>query len=154
MRIAKPAVPPSEVFLTFFLFLLILIFASLFLTLPLTAQPPGRGAPQYDRSTEMEWRGKVVEVEFHESPPGFLGVHLQGTNEEGPLEIHAGPSFYLDEQGVAFKSGDELVVIGSRVSHRGKPMLLARRIVRGETTLELRSDRGVPNWPPPPPPQR
>lgn len=135
---------PAEVFFFWFFLLALLLLA-----LPLAAQPPARGGPQYDRSSEIQWQGTVTEVEFHESPPGFLGVHLQGTNDAGPMEIHAGLSSYLEAQGFAFKKGDVLTVLGSQVSYRGKSMLLARRIVRGDQTLELRDDKGRPLWPAP-----
>lgn len=149
MRILRLSKTPLPVEVTFFFLVLLTFFL---LALPLAAQPPGRGGPQYDRSTEIEWRGTVTEVEFHESPPGFLGVHLQGTNDEGSMEIHAGPSSFLEAKQFAFRNGDAVVVVGSKVTWRGKPMLLARQIVRGEETLELRDEKGHPLWPPPPPP--
>lgn len=149
MRILRLTKSPLPVEVIFVFFLLLTLFL---LALPLAAQPPGRGGPQYDRKAEVEWRGTVTEVEFHESPPGFLGVHLQGTNDDGPMEIHAGPSSFLEAKEFAFRNGDVLVVVGSKVTWRGKSVLLARQIVRGDVTLELRDDKGNPLWPAPPPP--
>jgi hypothetical protein len=48
--------------------------------------------------------------------------------------------------GVAFKPGDEIQLTGSKVTHAGADLTLAREVVRGGDTLTLRFKDGKPAW--------
>jgi hypothetical protein len=50
------------------------------------------------------------------------------------IETHLGPTVWLREQGINLAAGDTVEVLGSRVTMRGIPVLLAREIKKGETT--------------------
>jgi hypothetical protein len=107
---------------------------------------PGKGPPNYDPATEVTLKGTLEAVDRHESPGGWQGVHLRLKTDGGVIDVHVGPSWFVQEKGFAFAPGDALEVLGSRVALEGTDSLLAREIRRGGKTLVLRDARGIPAW--------
>ncbi|HZQ67325.1 MAG TPA: hypothetical protein VFA68_02305 [Terriglobales bacterium] len=62
------------------------------------------------------------------------------------LEVHVGPSDYIQKQQFSFAKGDQIEVTGSKVQMQGTAVLLAREIKEGGKTLVLRDASGVPKW--------
>jgi hypothetical protein len=62
------------------------------------------------------------------------------------LDVHVGPSSYIAGQQFSFAKGDQIEVLGSRVTLGGKPVLLARTITKDGKTLVLRDEQGFPQW--------
>jgi hypothetical protein len=108
--------------------------------------PPGKGMPNYDPSTEVTLKGTVEAVERHDSPMGWQGLHLKLKTGGGMVEVHVGPSWFVQEKGFEFAKGDAIEVLGSRQTLEGVDSLLAREIKRGDKTLLLRDARGIPAW--------
>lgn len=112
---------------------------------PLPAQTPaGQKAPEYDPGAVVTIRG-VVE-DFHESQTrgDHPGLHLILKTETETVEVHACPVRFMKELEFPIEKGDELKVVGSRPG--GSGVLVAREITKGQTSLILRDDKGVPIW--------
>lgn len=129
----------------------IFVFLPLFLfvlaTLPAYAQGRGPGSgPIYDPSTEATIKGTVAEVQQHAGRRGWEGTHLLLNTEAGNLEVHLGPSNYIAQHQFSFVKGDQVEVVGSRVTLQGTEALIARQIVKDGKTLALRNERGLPLW--------
>lgn len=62
------------------------------------------------------------------------------------VDVYLCPESFLEEIGVGFSKGDEIVVTGSKVKPDGADLVLAREVVRGNDTLVLRDDKGIPVW--------
>jgi hypothetical protein len=77
---------------------------------------------------------------------GWMGTHLKLMTQNGPVNVVVGPSGYIAEKNFTFAKGDEIQVTGSEVTFRGKMELIAREVKKGEKTLTLRNDQGVPLW--------
>jgi hypothetical protein len=56
------------------------------------------------------------------------------------------PKAFLDDMGVNFSQGEEIVLTGSRIKQGEAEVILAREVVRGNDTLVLRDEKGNPIW--------
>jgi hypothetical protein len=108
---------------------------------------PGRGGRGYDLATEITLKAKVVKVEQVDcSERCGMGTHLIVKADSDKVEVHLGPSDFLEEKGFEFKKGDAIAVTGSTVKCMGEEFLVAREVKRGDATLKLRDSRGIPEW--------
>ncbi len=109
------------------------------------AQGP-QGRRYYDPKTETTVKGTIQEVQEYTGRRGGTGTHLVLATDAGPLEVHVGPSAYLAKKQFSFAKGDEIQVLGSKVSLGGKDALLAREITKQGKSLVLRNAQGIPEW--------
>ena len=108
---------------------------------------PQRHPPRYDSAAEVTLRGVVQDVKnFYCPVSGEEGTHLILTTDQGNVEVHVAPARFLSGQRWQFFRGDELEVVGSRISFQGHPALIARSIVRGAQTVAVRKADGKPLW--------
>jgi hypothetical protein len=120
---------------------------------PLLAQPQGRGGgPRYDPATEATVTGTVESVEQITGPGGgrgrrgLGGTHLALKTSTETLEVHLGPTAFLNEKKVAIAKGDMVVITGSRVTVDGDRVFIAKEVKKGDTTWTLRDAAGLPLW--------
>ncbi len=118
-------------------------------------RPGGPGAPgspgapvmpRYDKATEATLKGPIVEVKLLETPNGVPATHLILQDGSGPIEVFVGPTLYLTAQGMTFAKGETIEVTGSKVQVGGAPALLVRQIKKGDKSLALRDQSGLPAW--------
>jgi hypothetical protein len=126
---------------------------TLFVTAPLLAQPPGRGGgPRYDVATEATVTGTVEAVEQitgsggGRGRQGLGGTHLALKTKTETLEVHLGPTAFLNEKKVAIAKGDTLVITGSRVMVDTENVFIAKEVKKGDNTWTLRDAAGLPMW--------
>lgn len=133
-----------------------LVFSGLVAFLLLTntdvlAQGPGTACcgQHYNAGTVATMSGVVDDVAYvapaqqHHMGPG---VHVMLQKDGEILPVHLGPYWYLSEQGKPFEKGEAVTVVGSRVTMAGETVLIAQTITRGDSTLVLRDDQGMPVW--------
>ena len=126
----------------------------LLVTAPLTAQPQGRGegSPRYDLATEATVTGTVASVEQIAGPGGgrgrrgLGGTHITLKTKADTLEVHLGPTAFLDEKKVTIAKGDTLVIVGSRVTVDAEPVFIAKEVKKGDSVWTLRDAAGLPLW--------
>jgi len=116
---------------------------------------PCGGGRLFDPKTVETLHGEVVSVEQIQGQgcahgrrgrgSGY-GVHLTLKTSDGQIAVHVGPNWFLEKQGLAIAQGDELEVTGSRVVFEGAPVIIAAQIKKGDQTVRLRKDSGVPVW--------
>ncbi len=116
---------------------------------------PGPGGRMYDPKTVETVSGEVVRVEevrgkgagqARGGRGGGYGVHLILKSASEEVAVHLGPGWYLDKQGLKVAPGDRIEVHGSRIIFEGKPTIIAARIKKGDQSLMLRDDNGLPVW--------
>lgn len=105
------------------------------------------GVPGYDVDTEMSLDGVVTKVWTEECPGCAGGVHLTLEAGDADYEAHLGPVGYLESKQWELAPGEELTLTGSLVSFRsGGDALIVRELTRGNQTLTLRDEKGIPLW--------
>ncbi len=122
---------------------------------PGRGRDPQRGGRGYDPKTVETISGEVVRVEQFRGPgkgqadrrrAGHAGVHLTLKSDAETIAVHLGPSWYLDEQSLKIAAKDRIEVQGSRVTIDGAPAIIAARVKKGDQSLRLRNDMGIPAW--------
>jgi hypothetical protein len=92
-------------------------------------------------------RGEVLRVKRVKMREGRgVGVHLEIRTERGTVPVHLGPSWYVDNQRLQLKPGDQVEVTGTYVTVRDKQAMIAHEVKRGGGVLALRDERGMPAW--------
>jgi hypothetical protein len=125
---------------------------SFLISAPLLAQSQGRGegSPRYDVATEATVTGTVESVELiaggGRGRRGFGGTHITLKTGTETLEVHLGPTAFLNEKKVAIAKGDTLVVVGSRVAVDDERVFIAKEVKKGDRLWTLRDAAGLPLW--------
>jgi hypothetical protein len=105
------------------------------------------GPPPYDPAKEVTVSAKVLGTETIEVPDGpamlLLTIDLNGV----PTNVIVAPVAWMAKQGVAFKAGDSVTVVGlTGYKANGKPAVMPRSVKAGTKTLTLRDAEGKPVW--------
>ena len=134
------------------LFLLVGLLFSVGLVLPARSSA-GQGwwwgspiDPGFDRNTVVQVTGTATQVDVG-MRGGPCTLSLQTPSER--FAVMLAPGWYLAEQRVDIRSGDTLVVEGSKMmDRRGQLHLVAARVINQRTgaVLQLRDDAGRPLW--------
>ncbi len=123
------------------------------------AQSPGMGrggggwgmnskyGRMYNPQTVETISGEVVKVDKVMPMRGMSnGIHLLVKTDKGDVSVHLGPAWYIDRQDTSIKVGDKVDVKGSKVEIAGKPVVIAAEVKKGDETLVLRDEAGIPLW--------
>lgn len=109
--------------------------------------PSGPYVRMYDPATVETVSGEVVEVQQFLPGRGMHhGVHLLLKTDKETVSVHLGPVWYIENQDLKIEPKDRIEVKGSRITFDGKPAIAAAEIRKGEETLILRDQNGVPSW--------
>lgn len=104
------------------------------------------GQPVYAPATVVTVQGEIAGIERVPRGRGHEGVHLLLATETETLDVHLGPDWYVDEQGLKPSKGERVEVKGSRITLGGKPALIAQEVRSGDARMVLRDASGVPVW--------
>jgi hypothetical protein len=102
----------------------------------------------YNHNTVVELEGKVIGVE-RSAPMQGMDVSvalLVKSSNGGTSTVDLGPAWYVDNLPTKVKMGDRVRVTGSKVFNKGRSMILARSVVRGNNVIYMRSEDGFPMW--------
>lgn len=113
------------------------------ITKPAQAAEP---APKYDVQTETKIQGTIQDITMPATGHEKEVVHLLIKVGNDTINVYLCPKSFLDEMGVEFNKGDEIVVTGSKVKLQDVDLILARQAQKGQDTLVLRDDKGNPVW--------
>lgn len=101
----------------------------------------------YDPATVETLRGTVVRVDrFTAQRGGTYGIHVLLRTGGETVPVHLGPGWYIENQEVQIREGDEIEVTGSRITFEGRPALIAVEVKRGSEAFRLRDRNGFPAW--------
>lgn len=102
---------------------------------------------KYDPQTVQHIEGTIEKVEtVNYGKRASAGIHLVVRTSSGTIPVHLGPQWYMDEQTVTLEKGDDITVVGSKISIDDEPAIIAREVKKGKTVLELRQEDGTPLW--------
>jgi len=91
-------------------------------------------------------KGTVEEVRLPPKGSEKEVAHLLVKSGTDSVDVYLCPKSLLDEMGVSFAKGDEIVLTGSKVKPDTADLVLAREVVKGNDTLVLRDEKGHPVW--------
>jgi len=101
----------------------------------------------YDSKTVVTVHGTVVSVDTITPAKGMSsGIHLTLKTETETVSVHLGPVWYIENQDVKIEPKDMVEIMGSRITFDGKPAILAATLKKGDETLRLRDENGIPAW--------
>jgi hypothetical protein len=101
----------------------------------------------YDPKTVETVSGEVVKVERITPMHGMSGgMYLTVKTDKEEVPVHLGPLWYLENQDVKIAPKDKVEIKGSRVTVQEKPAIIAAEVKKGDQTLKLRDEAGVPVW--------
>ena len=129
-----------------FAFLGILTLAGLFGVVNNAYAQQGQTAREYVIAQAIEQvSGTILRIN-HVSQPNrpWTGTHILLQTPTQNIDVSLGPTDYVENQGVALQAGDQVVVTGVRSSDGAT--MLAYSIQKGNQTLRLRAEGGVPLW--------
>lgn len=102
--------------------------------------------PRYDPKAETTLNGTIDDIQLHAGHYRATGTHLLVKTDSGTIEVHVGPSVYIEKHQFSFSKGDHIEVLGSQVKIGNKDTFLAREITKEGKKLVLRDQNGVPLW--------
>lgn len=101
----------------------------------------------YDVNTVTTVSGMVEKVERFTPEHGMRhGIHLLVKTDAETLSVHLGPEWFLARQDMKIEAKDKVEVKGARITFNGKPAIIAATVKKGNDTLVLRDDAGIPIW--------
>lgn len=109
--------------------------------------PAGAYAHLYDSAKVETIAGEIASVERITPMRGMsYGVQVVLKTTAETIPVHLGPGWFLENQDVKLAAGDRIEVKGARAMVQGMPVILAAQVTKGDDTLHLRDDAGVPAW--------
>jgi hypothetical protein len=109
--------------------------------------PGSQYGRMYDPKTVETVSGEVERVDKITTMKGMsAGVHLVLKTDKGPVSVHLGPAWYIENQDVKVQTGDSVEITGSGITFEGKPAIIAKEVKKGDQVLSLRDDNGYPAW--------
>jgi len=107
----------------------------------------GKYCRMYDPKTVETISGEVLSVTRVTPMKGMSkGVHLLVKTDKENISVHLGPTWFIDSQDVKIERKDRVEVKGSRITFEGKPAIIAAELTKGNQTLKLRDENGIPVW--------
>lgn len=101
----------------------------------------------YDPDTVTTLRGTASAVAVVPARGGRMGgVHVTLQGEGQAMDVHLGPTWFLQREGFEVAKGDSIEVTGSVVESSGSTFLIARELKKGQKVLKLRDEQGKPEW--------
>ncbi|ACK69974.1 hypothetical protein PCC7424_1534 [Gloeothece citriformis PCC 7424] len=108
----------------------------------------GHGMGMYNPNTVETLTGEVISINSFPSGRGMSqGLHLQLQTGNQIVDVHLGPQWYLENQDLQIQPQDTITVTGSKIDNfNQQPNLIAAEIKKGNQTLMLRDNQGIPVW--------
>lgn len=101
----------------------------------------------YDSDAVTTLKGKVKAVTVVPARRGWSGgTHVTLESDGAATDVHLGPTWFLEREGLKLAAGDALEVTGSLLDDDGNAYLVAREVKKGTALVRLRDERGTPAW--------
>ncbi len=101
----------------------------------------------YNPATVETLTGTVEAVDKVTPMKGMnAGIHVVLKTDKETISVHLGPEWFVERLDTKIQKGDTIEVKGSRVIFDGKPAVIAAEVKKGDSTLVLRDNNGIPAW--------
>jgi len=111
----------------------------------------GRGMGQqlsrnYDPQSVVSVKGTVNKIERYQYGQGrYYGIHVLLNTQEEVLSVHLGPAWFIENK-MKIELNDVLEIRGSKIVYNDTLTVIAAQIKKGDQTLQLRNEIGIPVW--------
>ena len=101
----------------------------------------------YNSSTVETITGKIIKIDTVQSGYGrFPGILMSLQIKKQETEVYIAPLWYLSDQQLQFKTGNPITITGSRVTYKGKHLIITSEINYNKKTIMIRNEKGIPVW--------
>jgi len=103
---------------------------------------------KFDAASVITKEGTITSVgTFRPASGAADGLRLHVHFNDGQrTTVYAGPRQYASMKGMALRYGDKVTVKGSQAEIKGRQVILASEIHKGDQRLDLRDSQGSPQW--------
>lgn len=102
--------------------------------------------PLYDLNSETTISGTVESYELIKGKGYRGGLLLKIKTTNGLVDVHVGPTWYLDNIKLDINKGDKLEIFGSKVTVDKDTFIIASKIKQNGNDYQLRDKYGFPKW--------
>jgi hypothetical protein len=95
----------------------------------------------YNPATVETISGAVTDI----SNLNTWGLHVKVKTDKGIIGVHLGPQWFLKDK-ITILKGDNISVTGSKVKIDAEDVIIAKTVVKGIVSIQLRDDNGIPLW--------
>ncbi len=107
----------------------------------------GAAVRLYNPATVTTLKGTITAVTVKPARRGRAGgMHVTVNAGQKETEVHLGPAWFAQAEGLALTKGEALEVTGSLVTRGEKTFLIARDVKKTDKIFKLREDDGRPMW--------
>jgi len=105
--------------------------------------------PKYDTRTVGTYEGVVTAVGSHTGRRGNPRTRVTLKTKDGTIELHLGPTVFLDDKKLRLAEGDKITAIESRVRQESGGLIIVDRSPRqeGSQTAQRRRQASLPGAP-------
>ena len=100
----------------------------------------------YDLKTEETIKGTMDDFEVIKGKGNRGGLHITLNTDKSKIDVHVGPTWYLDQINLDINKGDKLEIFGSKVTVGDDTFFIASKITKGNKEFSLRDKYGFPKW--------
>lgn len=101
----------------------------------------------FNPATVETLSGEIVAIEKSMPMRGMAnGIHLTVKTAKETIAVHLGPQWFIERLDTKLEKGNSIEVKGSRVTFDGKPAIIAAEVKKGDETILLRNETGIPVW--------
>jgi hypothetical protein len=106
------------------------------------------GKTMYDPKAVETLNGEVVSIDEIKPMDGMMcsGIHLTLKTDKETISVHLGPSWFINNQDTKIEPKDSIQIKGSRIQFQGQSAIIAAEVTKGDQTLKLRDENGIPVW--------
>ncbi len=90
-------------------------------------------------------QGTILKLEDMRGVGGSEQMRLRTPRGETWV-VFLGPKWFVDNQRIKFNPGDQVEVRGAKVLGEGESNIIAADVSKGDLTMKLRNDNGLPSW--------
>ncbi|MEY3902250.1 MAG: hypothetical protein RL189_1556 [Pseudomonadota bacterium] len=107
----------------------------------------GAYGQMYFTGKDITLQGKVLETsQFVPQPRMMRGRQIVLQTADGKINVHLGPEWYVREQDVHLKVGEQLQIRGKLIGEGSKAFVVASEVKKDGQTWVLRDSEGIPFW--------
>jgi len=107
----------------------------------------GKYQELYRSGSKGMFEGKVLRMSDVVPLSGMEpGMQIKLRGENGEIDVHLGPRWFVMQRDMLFTKGEPVVVVGVTIRLGDKPTVVADEIRRGDRKIILRELTGRPVW--------